>query len=136
MRNCKSNLYAFGVSEFLPPWEWSHHPMLKHITGLGNILQDEKNFMAFQTEDSPNTLRRGQKTLSKISPSPAHPKSSQPSVSKIEDPPAETTFIYRHPINNHSKEINFLSIHAGESFCLLETETFSLCGFGTNDSNL
>jgi hypothetical protein len=135
MRNCKSNLYAFGVSEFLPPWEWCHHPMLKNIIGLGNILQDEKNFMASQNEDSPGPRGRG-KTLSKISPSPAQLNSSQPSVSKIEDPHAETTFIYRHPINNQSKEINFLSIHAGESFCLLETETFSLCGFGTNDSNL
>ena len=105
MRNCKSNLYAFGVSEFLPPWEWSHHAMLKNITGLGNILQDEKNFFASQNEDSPGPRGRG-KPLSKI-PSQAILKSNQASISKIEDGQPDATQIYRHPLNNQSREINF-----------------------------
>ena len=78
MKYCKSNLYAFGVSEHLPNWEWADQKLesLKHITGLGNIVEFNQK-PENKTPNHPTTVKIGNKYM--------YNQSKNVSLSKIEE---------------------------------------------------
>lgn len=126
---CVSNLYTFGVSENLPMWEWAKADQLKNIVGFHNIAElnyDVSNFPSAKVIKTTNLGKSSRKPVDKTTEL----------LSKIleEDQDSADTDYLKN--KNRVKDIKFISIHSGESFCFLETNKNILCGFGYNHNNI
>ena len=129
MKHCYSNLYAFGVSENLPGWEWSKAELLKNIVGFHNIadlLRDKSNMPSVKHLEISEVRKHGKNAHDKTS---AH-------LSKILEEDVSSADSNDKKNDDAPLHIKFVSIHAGESFCFLETKEHFLCGFGYNHNNI